>query len=98
MADVLPKFKVTDPHTRAGSTQDRRDTGKHASKGESECQNSTVTPMLIIETVATNGKLAANLRSPTSPTQSNEAQNSNGSEERGTSDAAIDPLSQVCIS
>lgn len=34
MADLLPKFKVTDPHFRVGSPQDRRDTGKLSNKGE----------------------------------------------------------------
>lgn len=34
MADLLPKFNVTDSPTRAGSPQDRRDAGKHVTRGE----------------------------------------------------------------
>ncbi|KAF2632894.1 WD40 repeat-like protein [Macroventuria anomochaeta] len=81
MADLLPKFKVADPHVRAVSPQGRRDTGKHTNKGE-----------------FTNGKLVMHVRSPTSPTApSNEAQNGNGSEEKSSSEAAIDPLSQQIL-
>ena len=38
MADLLPKFKVTDPHFRAGTPQERRDTGKLSNKGEGKAR------------------------------------------------------------
>lgn len=98
MADLMPKLKVTDPHTRAGSAQDRRDTAKHVNKAEGKCEMYPVSPMLTLKPVVTNGKLVANLRSPTSPTHSDEVHNGDGSEDTGTPEAAIDPLSQVCIS
>lgn len=44
----------------------------------------------------TNGKLVAHARSPTSPTtRSNDTLNGSGGGERHSSEAAIDPLSQV---
>ncbi|KAL1646216.1 hypothetical protein SLS61_007881 [Didymella pomorum] len=73
MTEVFPRFEVTDPQTRVGSPQDRRDTG-------------------------TNGNHVGHARSPTSPTaQSNDASNGNGSGGRGSSEAAIDPLSQQIL-
>jgi hypothetical protein len=59
--------------------------------------------MLILKTAVPlgSGKLAVKLRSPTSPTASNDqtTQQNGGAtytEGRRTSEAAIDPLSQVC--
>ena len=39
MTEVFPRFEVTDPHTRVGNSQDRRDTGKTNSNGDSEESN-----------------------------------------------------------
>ncbi|OSS44873.1 hypothetical protein B5807_10687 [Epicoccum nigrum] len=81
MADLLPKFKVTDPHSHAESPQDSRDIGKLSNKGE-----------------GTNGRLAASVRSPTSPSgQSSDVPNGTGSDGRISSEAAIDPLSQQIL-
>lgn len=53
--------------------------------------------MLILKSKGTNGKHVAHARSPTAPTaQSNDASTGRGGGERGSSEAAIDPLSQVC--
>jgi hypothetical protein len=46
-----------------------------------------------LKSEGTNGKLVAHARSPT---HSNDVLNGIGSGERGPSEAAIDPLSQVC--
>ncbi|KAF1922827.1 WD40 repeat-like protein [Didymella exigua CBS 183.55] len=81
MTELFPKFKVTDPHSRAGSPQHRRDTYKTSSNGE-----------------GSNGKLVAQARSPTSPTtRLNDTSNGDGSGERRSSEAAIDPLSQQIL-
>ncbi|PSN66325.1 WD40 repeat-like protein [Corynespora cassiicola Philippines] len=90
MADVLPKIKVTDPHARDASPLsplsplERQDTGKLSNKGDGP---------------STNGKLAAKLRSPTSPTPSSEpaAQNRGSAEGRQQSETPIDPLSQQIL-
>jgi hypothetical protein len=55
--------------------------------------------MLIVTPIASlnNRKLAAKLRSPTSPSAiSNDTTNRGSTEGRRPSEAAIDPLSQVC--
>ena len=100
MADLLPKFKVTDPHSHAESPQDSRDIGKLSNKGEGKARTvSTLTLAfkLISRSKGTNGRLAASVRSPTSPSgQSSDVPNGTGSDGRGSSEAAIDPLSQVC--
>jgi hypothetical protein len=42
MADLLPKFKVTDPHFRVGSPQERRDTGKLSNTGEGKARTVSI--------------------------------------------------------
>ncbi|KAJ4320105.1 hypothetical protein N0V94_003575 [Neodidymelliopsis sp. IMI 364377] len=80
MADLLPKFRVIDPHVRATSPQDKYDVGKHTGKGE--VTNGKLVAKLRSPT------------SPTAHT--NDAQNSNSNDGRNPSDAGMDPLSQVC--
>jgi hypothetical protein len=59
--------------------------------------NVTFVSMLISKSKGTNGRFAASVRSPTSPTgHSSDVPNGTGSDGRGSSEAAIDPLSQVC--
>lgn len=56
--------------------------------------------MLILEHTGplTNKKLAAKLRNPTSsPAPSNDTHNGSNNEGRRASEAAMDPLSQVCL-
>lgn len=42
MADLFPKFRVTDPHIRGGNPQERRDAGKTISNGDGEQHNLSV--------------------------------------------------------
>ncbi|KAF2111552.1 WD40-repeat-containing domain protein [Lophiotrema nucula] len=83
MAEVMSKTRVTDPHSKDTYPLERQDTGKFSTKGEGPLSN---------------GKLAAKLRSPTSPNApSNEQPAQNGATEAQRQAAAIDPLSQQIL-
>lgn len=100
MTELSPRFEVTDPHTHIGSPQDRRNAGKTNSNGDSEEPNLRALPLqynAYTQVKGTHGKHVSHARSATSPTaQLNDASNGNGGGERASSEATMDPLSQVC--
>ncbi|KAF2734133.1 WD40 repeat-like protein [Polyplosphaeria fusca] len=89
MAEVLPKIRVIDPHSKDTNPLERQDTGRLSTKGEGPLSTA---------------KLAPKLRSPTSPpAQPNEQATPNGHTESQSQKQAearptpIDPLSQQIL-
>ncbi|KAJ4290329.1 hypothetical protein N0V90_010545 [Kalmusia sp. IMI 367209] len=90
MADVLPKIRASDPHTKDASPLERQDTGKFSVKGDGSLANGS--------------KLASKLRSPTTatsaPSNGEPKAASNANTEARTQQPerqAIDPLSQQIL-
>ncbi|KZM26525.1 hypothetical protein ST47_g2306 [Ascochyta rabiei] len=81
MADLLPKFRVTEPQVRAVSPQDSHDGSKYINKGE--VTNGRLATKLRSPT------------SP--PVPANDSHNGNSSDGRRPSEAAIDPLSEQIL-
>jgi hypothetical protein len=107
MAETLPRIKVIDPPNAAapygGQEGGPLATPDGMSRQPFSLDNTVRTkepPMLILPPIGplSNKKLAAKLRSPTSPSAlSNDTTNRGSAESRRPSEAAIDPLSQVCL-
>jgi hypothetical protein len=105
MAD-LPRIKVIDPPNAAasydaqeGASLTTAEGTSHHLLGRSNTVRNKEAHMLTLAPIAplSSKKLAAKLRSPTSPSAlSNDTTNRGSAEGRRPSEAAIDPLSQVC--
>jgi hypothetical protein len=105
MPETLPRIKVIDPPDAApydgqeGAPLATPDGTLRQPLGLNNTVRTKKPHMLTLPPIGplSNKKLAAKLRSPTSPSAlSNDTTNRGSAEGRRPSEAAIDPLSQVC--